>query len=92
MYCLRSVYLKIEIPLPNSEVRREYFINKKVDENLVENLVENTNNCSLADLKEFYISIYLLGYSVEDAVKKISSPRDKKDYSKSPSRKTSISI
>ena len=58
----------------------------------IENLISQSDKFSLADLKEFYISIYLLGYSVEDAAKKISSPRDKKDYSKSPSRKTSISI
>lgn len=84
--------LKIEIPLPSEETRREYFIFKQVPSEDIENLISQSDKFSLADLKEFYISIYLLGYSVEDAAKKISSPRDKKDYSKSPSRKTSISI
>jgi SpoVK/Ycf46/Vps4 family AAA+-type ATPase len=72
--------LKIEIPLPSEETRREYFVFKKVPEADIEKLVELTDNLSLADLKEVYICIYLLDYSIEDAIEKTTKPREKKNY------------
>ena len=84
--------LKIEIPLPCEQTRREYFKFKKVPDADIDQLVEKSNEFSLADLKEFYICIYLLDYSVDDAYTKISSPKDKKNYSISPKRKNSIGI
>lgn len=76
--------LKIEIPLPDSKTRFEYFKNKNVPDEDIENLVKETENLSLADLKELYICIYLLDYSVKDAIDKINSPREKKNYLSSP--------
>ena len=43
---------------------------------------------SLADLKELYICVYLLDYTVEDAIMKISSPREKRNYLSSPKNKS----
>jgi len=84
--------LKIEIPLPSDKVRREYFTNKKVSENLIEELVKNTNNCSLADLKEIYISVFLLDYSIDEAIKKVKLPQNKKEYNSNTLKTTKLAI
>ena len=76
--------LKIEIPLPIEQTRREYFEHKGVPQDDIETLVEKSDKFSLADLKELYICIYLLDYSVDEAVEKIAAPRDKKNYLHSP--------
>ena len=44
--------LCIEIPLPNKLTREEYFINKNVPNDLLNDLVKATDGMSLADLKE----------------------------------------
>lgn len=81
--------LIIEVPVPCDDIRYEYFLNKKVPEDRIQELVEVTKNFSLADLKEVYISIFLLDYSLEDAINKIKKPTEKKNYTrKSLSTKT----
>ena len=80
--------LKIEIPLPCEQTRREYFKYKEVPEKDLEDLVMKSDQFSLADLKELYICVYLLDYTVEDAVMKISSPREKRNYLSSPKNKS----
>lgn len=80
--------LKIEIPLPCDQTRREYFRYKEVPEKDLEELVSRSDQLSLADLKELYICIYLLDYTIEDAVLKINSPREKKNYLSFPKNKS----
>lgn len=80
--------LKIEIPLPCDQTRREYFRHKGVPEKDLEELISKSDQLSLADLKELYICIYLLDYTIEDAVLKINSPREKKNYLSSPKNKS----
>ena len=75
--------LKIEVPCPHEKTREEYFHFKNVPEKDIKMLVKLTNKCSLADLKEVYICVYLLDYSIEDAVNKVTHPRDKKNYTNS---------
>lgn len=84
--------LKIEIPLPCEETRREYFGYKNVPAEEIEKLVELTKDFSLADLKELYICIYLLDYSIDDAINKINSPRKKKNYINAHRKESSIGI
>lgn len=84
--------LRIEVNLPSEQTRREYFQYKEVPSDRVEDLVEQTKGCSLADLKEIYICIFLLDYSIEDALSKILKPRDKKNYSYRPKRGTRIGL
>ena len=84
--------LKIEIPLPCENTRKEYFEHKNVPSADIAELVEKSDKFSLADLKELYISIYLLDYSVDEAIAKIDSPRDKKSYMESPIHKTVLGI
>ena len=84
--------LKVEIPLPNEITRREYFTHKEVPENDIEELVSKSNNFSLADLKELYICIYLLDYTIDEAINKISSPREKKNYLHSPVNKVKLGL
>lgn len=84
--------LKIEIPIPTKTTRTEYFRFKGVDKKDIDTLVSLSEHYSLADLKELYICIYLLGYSREDAVAKISSPRSKKSYKNSPLNSIKIGL
>jgi len=84
--------LRIEVALPSEQTRREYFQLKKVPVDMVEELVKETKGGSLADLKEIYICIFLLDYSLEDALTKINSPRDKKNYLYTPKNKTKIGL
>lgn len=73
--------LQIEVSLPNENTRREYFKNKNVNEELLEILVEKTDTCSLADLKEVYITMFLLDYTLDVAIDKVKNPQNKKDFS-----------
>jgi hypothetical protein len=84
--------LRIEIPLPSKQTRKEYFEFKKVPSEDISKLVDQSEKFSLADLKELYISIYLLDYSIEDAIAKISSPRDKKNYSNIPLNRSKLGL
>lgn len=78
--------IKIEIPPASETTRREYFKFKNVPITELETLVKLTDNFTLADLKEVYICIYLLDYSIEEAVEKITTPRTKKNYLTSDSQ------
>lgn len=84
--------LKIEIDYPSASTRREFFKFKKVPEEMLENLVESTEECSLADLKEIYICIFLLDYSVEDAINQVLYPTVKKNYLDRKYKKTKIGL
>ena len=72
--------LCIEIPLPNKLTREEYFINKNVPNDLLNDLVKATDGMSLADLKEIFVKVYLLNYPLESVINKVKSPIKKKNY------------
>lgn len=72
--------LKVEINLPNEKIRGEYFEHKNVSPDLIPNLVEKTKGFSIAELKELYISMFLLDYSLEESIEKIKTPQKRKDY------------
>lgn len=82
--------LRIEVPIPSAEIRREYLVMKKVDPAEIDYLVENTEGLTLADLKELYICIKLLDYSNDEAIQKVSSPREKTNYLSKRSNSTNI--
>ena len=82
--------IKIEIPLPTEETRAEYFKFKGVEDDVIETLVKKTNGLSLADLKEIYICIYFLDYTIEDAILKVKSPRERKNYAFKSGRTSKI--
>lgn len=84
--------LKIEVERPKETVRKEYFINKEVPKEDIDHLVSKSDSLSLADLKELYISIYLLGYTVEEAVEKITQPRSKKNYNFKKAQKSNLGL
>lgn len=84
--------LRIEVELPNEEVRKEYFKYKSVPEEELSELVSKSSNFSIADLKELYICIYLLGYPVDKAVEKSSQTKEKKNYELRDTKNSSITI
>jgi len=73
--------LKVEVTLPNETIRKEYFLHKKLDLETAQNLASKTEDFSLAELKELYIAIYILDYSLEESLLKIKTPHIKKDFS-----------
>lgn len=72
--------LKIEVEMPTEKTREEYFRFKKVDEEYILRLVKESSGCSLADLKEIYVCMFLLDYTLEDAITKVKTPKTKKNY------------
>lgn len=84
--------LRLEIPLPCEQTRKEYFQYKNVPITDISELVEKSDGFSLADLKELYICIYLLDYTVEDAINKISNPSEKKSYMCLPKSTSKLGI
>jgi hypothetical protein len=72
--------LRIELPLPSKETRKDYFLFKKISEKLLDNYAEQTEGFSFADLKEVFITTHLLNYTLEDAINKIKHPNNKKNY------------
>jgi len=84
--------LRIEVGYPTARTRREYFQFKNVPEDQIEQLVLQTEECSLADLKEVYICVFLLNYTLSDALAKILKPRDRRDYSHKARRGPKIGL
>lgn len=67
------------VDIPTEKTRREYFINKKVEEPLLSELVEASEDFTLAELKELFICTSIFGYSIEESIDKITS-RETQDY------------
>ena len=84
--------LKIEVDYPSELTRREFFKFKEVPTEDLENLVKLTEDFSLADLKEVYICVYLLDYSLEDAVDQVKNPTVKKSYLDRKNRGTKMGL
>jgi len=84
--------LRIEVELPSKKVRTEYFKFKKVPDEKIKELVNKSTEFSLADLKELYICVFLLDYTMDSAVEKISVIKEKKNYLEKDSKNISLSI
>ena len=69
-----------EIPNPTADVRREYFIKKEIDPEIITDLVKQTDGFSFAELKEVFIAIKVLGKTVAETIKRIKDPFTSKDY------------
>lgn len=83
--------LRIEIGLPSKEVRKEFLLKKGFEEgNDLDKLVEETKELSLADLKEIYTCVKLLGYPMDTSIAKLKNPRQKKDYLVKQNRSISL--
>jgi len=72
--------LRIEITYPSESVRRKYFTKKGVIDELLDVLTKESEGLSMADLKELYISIFLLDIPLEEAVERIKKPKEKINY------------
>ena len=84
--------LKVEVAQPSDEVRKEYLKHKNLEESLINEIVEKTNKFSFADLKELYIAIKLLDYSVDEAVARITLKDVKKDFSSKSLKTNNIGL
>lgn len=84
--------LRIAIDYPSEVVRREYFKFKRVPDTKLEELVVRSEGLSLADLKELYICIFLLEYSIDEAFSKILHTIHKQDYTEVKGKYKSMSI
>ena len=82
--------LKIEIDYPSEITRREFFKFKGTPDDILEELVEATNECTFADLKEIFICHFVLDYSITDAVEKVKNPFIKKDYTNFSKKRSKV--
>lgn len=64
--------LVIEVDTPDYDVRRYYFEQKGINPEVLDVYAKDTEGMSMAHLKEVFICTMLLGYTVEDAIKKIT--------------------
>lgn len=68
---------RYEIGKPNAEVRRYYLENKlkigglELSKEEIENIVDNTEGLTIDHLKEYFLSVFVLGYSHDEAIKDI---------------------
>lgn len=69
-----------EIPNPTSEVRRLYFQKKEIDPEILTDLTTKTEGFSFAELKEVFVSIKVLGKTVNETIQRIKHPFTCKDY------------
>lgn len=67
------------IDVPSESTRKEYFTNKNISEPLLSELVEASEDFTLAELKELFICTTIFGYSIEESIDKITS-REMQDY------------
>ncbi len=84
--------LKIEVDYPSEKTREEFFRFKKVPEEQIPELVLATDQCSLADLKEVYICIFLLDYTVDEAINQVLQPTEKKNYLERKYKRSKIGL
>ena len=77
---LLEIDLIYEIPNPTADVRREYFIKKEIDPEIITDLVKQTDGFSFAELKEVFIAVEVMGKPLEDVIKRIKEPFKSKDY------------
>lgn len=73
----------IEIPYPKEKQRKEYveFLlgNAKLGFDLVDEIVEKSNDMSLADLKEIVISCYIYRKSVSETIERLRESKKGKE-------------
>lgn len=84
--------LRIVVDLPSDKTREEFFKIKNIPSELIPELVIRSKDFSLADLKELYIAIFLLGYSTNEAFLRFSTTKKKKDYSSKPLNSSPLGI
>lgn len=88
--------LKLEVPYPSEQTKREYFRFKGVSEEKINELIEAINaedgECSLADLKELYICVFVLGYDISDALTQVLQPYERRNYLDKKYKKAKIGL
>lgn len=72
--------LRYRLDNPNANVRKEYFQYKGISEEKLDEYVTLTKNLSIADLKEVFIATVILDKPIEQVIKDIKNPLQKRDY------------
>lgn len=72
--------LRYRLDNPNDNVRKEYFQYKGISDDQLDEYVRLTKNLSIADLKEVFIATIILNKSIDQVVKDIKNPLQKRDY------------
>lgn len=82
----------IEMVLPSREERLEFFKFKNIAKENLDRLVNLSEGFSFADLKELYVCTELLDYTIEDAITKLKTPINRKDFSKNLKSSSKIGL
>ena len=83
--------LRVVIDFPCEDDIKQYFTLKGVQESDLEVLADKAKGLSMADLKELYISVYILGYSIDESIQRITAPIKRANYTFNSKKRKSIS-
>lgn len=83
---------KFYIGYPSEIARREFFVKKGVEKELLDDYVNHSEDLTISELKELYIGTYILGNSFEEVIDQILNPYEKQEYSSKKSIQKKISI
>lgn len=72
--------MHFEIPNPDDEIRKEYFLKKGVSEEEIDAFVKGSKNMSFAQLKELFIGVKILGKPLKQVIDRLNNPLSSKDY------------
>lgn len=74
------VDMHFEIPVPDDDIRKEYFEKKGINSTDINAFVKATNAMSFAQLKEVFIGTQILEKPLEQVVSRLINPLSSKDY------------
>ena len=72
--------MHFEIPYPNADIRREYFINKGILKEDIDEFVSASDQMSFAQLKEIFIATQILDKPLKQVISRLKNPLSNKDY------------
>lgn len=82
--------LLMEIPEPNETIRREFYTKKRVPDNILDEMVRQTEGMTFAEMKEVFTGVVVLGKDIHSVVTQVSNPKETKDYLIKPSMKIGL--
>ena len=72
--------MHFEIPLPDDDIRREYFTRKGINPEDLNAFVKESEGMSFAQLKEIFIGTHILGKPLKQIITRLRNPLGNKDY------------
>lgn len=82
--------LRCIVENPSEAVRKEYFANKGVPEEKLEQFIKYSNGMSFAEMKELFVGVMILGKAITKVADQIKNPEKTKDYLMKKTKKIEV--